>query len=79
MNMTVVDTYYDNRQVQSAGETVGLVAFFQSSKPGATHADPEVETARTGRRPVGWAAGVAASPPEFESRLGRAVLAEFLL
>ena len=45
MNMTVVDTYYDNRQVQSAGEPVGLVVFFQSSKPGATHAGPEVETA----------------------------------
>ena len=32
-------------KVQSAGETVGLVVFFQSSKPGAAHADPEVETA----------------------------------
>uniref|UniRef100_A0A8R7U122 Uncharacterized protein n=1 Tax=Triticum urartu TaxID=4572 RepID=A0A8R7U122_TRIUA len=35
--------------------------------------------ARTGRRPVGWAAEVAASPPKFESWLERAVLAEFLL
>ena len=31
-------------EVQSAGETVGLVVFFQSSKLGAAHADPEVET-----------------------------------
>ena len=36
-------------------------------------------TRRMGRRPVGWAAEVAASPPEFKSWLGHVVLAEFLL